>query len=111
MARRWEKKISFMVSMMSWAIVMFGVLFIPQEAKALTYMVAVLIGPGIAAAHVLPTAMGADTLDVDELNSHKRQEGIYSGFEVFIRKLATKLVLAGIGPVLTWAGYVENASR
>jgi len=110
-ARRWEKKISFMVSMASWAVVMVGVLFVPQGAKTLAYVVAILIGPGIAAAHVLPTAMGADTLDVDELNSHKRQEGIYSGFEVFVRKLATKLVLAGIGPMLAWSGYIENAPQ
>lgn len=111
MARRWEKKVSFMIAMASWAIVMLGVLLIPQGVKPLAYLVAVLVGPGIAAAHVLPTAMGADTLDVDELNSHKRQEGIYSGFEVFVRKLATKLVLAGIGPILAWSGYVENATQ
>jgi GPH family glycoside/pentoside/hexuronide:cation symporter len=53
--------------------------------------------------------MSADTLDVDELHSGKRQEGVYAGFEVFVRKLSTKLVLAGIGPVLAWAGYVKRA--
>lgn len=111
MARRWEKKVSFMVAIGSWAAVMTSILFVPQGAVTLAYVIAVLVGPGVAAAHVLPTAMGADTLDVDELNSHKRQEGIYSGFEVFVRKLATKLVLAGIGPVLAWSGYVENAPQ
>ena len=53
--------------------------------------------------------MSADALEVDELASGKRQEGVYSGFEVFIRKLSTKLVLAGFGPVLAWSGYIENA--
>jgi GPH family glycoside/pentoside/hexuronide:cation symporter len=111
MTRRWEKKTAFIIATASWAVVMLVLLFIPRGARHLVYPIAVLVGPGVAAAHALPTAMSADTLDVDELNSGKRQEGIYAGFEVFIRKLSTKLVLAGIGPVLAWAGYVEGAER
>jgi Na+/melibiose symporter-like transporter len=53
--------------------------------------------------------MSADVLDVDELASGKRQEGIYAGFGVFVRKLSTKLVLAAIGPILAWSGYVSGA--
>ncbi|MGD8968547.1 MAG: glycoside-pentoside-hexuronide (GPH):cation symporter [Anaerolineae bacterium] len=109
MTRRWEKKTAFIIAIGSWAVVMLGLLFVPQGARHLVYPIAVLVGPGVAAAHALPTAMSADTLDVDELNSGKRQEGVYAGFEVFVRKLSTKLVLAGIGPVLGWAGYVERA--
>jgi GPH family glycoside/pentoside/hexuronide:cation symporter len=111
MTRRWEKKTAFMIATLSWAIVMLGLLLVPQGARALVYPIAVLVGPGVAAAHALPTAMSADTLDVDELNSGKRQEGIYSGFEVFVRKLSTKLVLATIGPVLAWSGYIEGAAE
>jgi len=111
MARRWEKKTAFIVSIASWAVVMMGTLLVPQGAKSLAYLVAFLVGPGVAAAHVLPSTMSADALDVDELTSGKRQEGIYAGFEVFVRKLSTKLVLAGLGPVLAWSGYVEGAAQ
>jgi GPH family glycoside/pentoside/hexuronide:cation symporter len=111
MSRRWEKKSAFIVTIASWALVMMALLFVPQGAAALAYVIAVLVGPGVAAAHVLPTAMGADTLEVDELASGKRQEGVYAGFEVFIRKLSTKLVLATFGPILAWTGYVENAAQ
>jgi GPH family glycoside/pentoside/hexuronide:cation symporter len=111
MARRWEKKTAFIISIGSWAVVMLGTLLVPQGARPLAYLVAILVGPGVSAAHVLPTAMSADTLEVDELASGKRQEGTYAGFEVFVRKLSTKLVLAGFGPILAWAGYVENAAQ
>jgi GPH family glycoside/pentoside/hexuronide:cation symporter len=110
MTRRWEKKTAFILATGSWALVMLGLLLVPQGAKHLVYPIAFLVGPGVAAAHALPTAMSADTLDVDELNSGQRQEGVYAGFEVFTRKLSTKLVLAAIGPVLAWSGYVENAA-
>ncbi len=109
MARRWEKKTSFIISMASWAVVMLGTLLVPRGAKVLAYVIAFLVGPGVSAAHVLPAAMSADALEVDELASGTRQEGVYSGFEVFIRKLSTKLVLAGLGPILAWSGYVEGA--
>jgi GPH family glycoside/pentoside/hexuronide:cation symporter len=111
MARRWEKKTAFIIAIGSWAIVMLGTLLVPQGARPLAYLIALLVGPGVSAAHVLPTAMSADALEVDELASGKRQEGIYAGFEVFVRKLSTKLVLAGFGPILAWAGYVENAAQ
>jgi GPH family glycoside/pentoside/hexuronide:cation symporter len=111
MTRRWEKKTAFIIAIGSWAVVMLALLLVPEGARHLVYPIAILVGPGIAAAHALPTAMSADTLDVDELHSGKRQEGVYAGFEVFIRKLSTKLVLAGIGPILAWAGYVEGAQR
>ncbi|MGD2148638.1 MAG: glycoside-pentoside-hexuronide (GPH):cation symporter [Anaerolineae bacterium] len=111
MTKRWEKKTAFIIAIGSWAVVMLALLLVPEGARHLVYPIAILVGPGIAAAHALPTAMSADTLDVDELHSGKRQEGVYAGFEVFIRKLSTKLVLAGIGPILAWAGYVEGAQR
>ncbi len=110
MAHRWEKRTAFIVTMGTWALVMAALLFLPQGAKAMAYVLAMLAGPGVAAAHVLPTAMAADVLDLDELASGRRQEGIYAGFSVFIRKLSTKIVLAAIGPLLAWSGYVENAS-
>jgi len=111
MSRRWEKRTSFIIAMVSWAVVMTGLFLVPPGAKLLAYLAAVLVGPGVSAAHVLPTAMNADVLDVDELASGRRQEGIYAGFGVFVRKLSTKLVLAGIGPLLAWSGYVENATE
>ena len=111
MTRRWEKKTAFMLAMGSWALVMVSLLFVPQGARGLVYPIAILVGPGVAAAHALPTAMSADTLDVDELRSGKRQEGVYAGFEVFARLLSTKLVVATIGPILAWSGYVQRAPQ
>jgi GPH family glycoside/pentoside/hexuronide:cation symporter len=55
--------------------------------------------------------MAPDVLEVDELTSGRRQEGIYAGFSVFVRKLSTGLVLSIIGPALAWSGYVESAAE
>jgi len=109
MGRRWEKRTAYIVSITSWLVVMLSILLVPQGATLLAYLIAILTGPGIAAAHALPRAMSADTLDVDQIKSGRRQEGIYAGFEVFARKISTKVVLAGVGPILAFSGYVKNA--
>ena len=49
-----------------------------------------------------------DVIEVDELMSGKRQEGIYSGVNVFAQKLATGIVLGIVGPLMAWSGYVEG---
>lgn len=110
MGRHWEKKIAYIVSIASWLVVMLSILLVPQGAKPLAYLVAILVGPGIAAAHALPRAMSADTLDVDQLQSGLRQEGVYAGLEVFARKISVKVILATVGPILAWSGYVQNAA-
>lgn len=110
MGRRWEKKTAYIISIASWLAVMLSILLVPQGAKPLAYLVAILVGPGIAAAHALPRAMSADTLDVDQLQSGLRQEGVYAVLEVFARKISVKVILATVGPILAWSGYVQNAT-
>ncbi len=107
---RWDKKTAYIISIGSWLVVMLSILLVPQGARTLAYVVAVLVGPGIAAAHALPRAMSADTLDVDQVQSGLRQEGVYAGIEAFVRKISTKVVLAAVGPVLALSGYLENAT-
>ena len=110
LGRYWEKRTAYMASITSWLMVMLGILLVPQGAKPMAYVIAILVGPGIAAAHALPRAMSADTLDVDQIQSGLRQEGIYAGIEVFARKISTKVVLATVGPILALSGYVRNAA-
>jgi GPH family glycoside/pentoside/hexuronide:cation symporter len=109
LSRRFEKKTAFVLATATWAVFMFSILLVPREQVLWAYVIAALTGFGVSSAHLLPTAMSTDVLEVDELASGKRQEGIYAGFSVFIRKLSTGLVLAVIGPVLAWSGYVEGA--
>jgi GPH family glycoside/pentoside/hexuronide:cation symporter len=109
LSRRLEKKTAFIIATASWAVIMLGILLVPAGAVTPAYVIAALTGFGVSSAHLLPTAMSTDVLEVDELMSGKRQEGIYAGFSVFIRKLSTALVLALVGLVLSWSGYVEGA--
>jgi GPH family glycoside/pentoside/hexuronide:cation symporter len=109
LSRRTEKNTAFIIATATWAVIMLAILFVPEGAVTLAFIVAFLTGFGVASAHLLPNAMSTDVLEVDELNTGMRQEGIYAGFSVFVRKLSIGLVLAVVGPVLAWSGYVEGA--
>jgi GPH family glycoside/pentoside/hexuronide:cation symporter len=111
LAKRLEKKTAFIIATASWVAVQLSILLVPQGAEALAYAVAFAAGLGVASAHLLPNAMAPDVLEVDELTSGRRQEGIYAGFSVFVRKLSTGLVLSIIGPALAWSGYTEGAAQ
>jgi GPH family glycoside/pentoside/hexuronide:cation symporter len=111
LSSRMEKKYAFIIATASWVVVQLSVLLVPRGAQMLAYIVAFAAGLGVSSAHVLPNAMSPDVLEVDELMSGRRQEGIYAGFNVFVRKLSTGLVLSIIGPVLAWSGYVEGAAQ
>jgi GPH family glycoside/pentoside/hexuronide:cation symporter len=111
LSSRMEKKYAFIIATASWVVVQLSVLLVPRGAQTLAYVVAFAAGLGVSSAHIMPRAMDPDVLEVDELMSGRRQEGIYAGFNVFIRKLSTGLVLSIIGPVLAWSGYVEGVPQ
>jgi GPH family glycoside/pentoside/hexuronide:cation symporter len=111
LARRLEKKTAYIIAAATWAVVMLTILLIPQGGKALAFILAPLSGFGVAAAHLLPSAMMPDVLEVDELMCGRRQEGIYMGVAVFVSKLAQAVVLALLPVALRWSGYIQPTAQ
>ena len=54
--------------------------------------------------------MVADVVDVDELSSGQRREGIYTGYLVFLRKLAAALAIFTLTQVLAVTGFQGGRS-
>ncbi|TFG49275.1 MAG: hypothetical protein E4H40_03250 [Candidatus Brocadiia bacterium] len=108
---RFEKKNAYIIAAGTWVFVMIALFFIPQGIKLPIYIIAALAGFGVSAAHVIPTAMSPDALEVDELMSGHRQEGAYAGIEVFITKLARMVVLAILPIILKWANYIQPTAN
>ncbi len=107
LSRRFEKRQAYVISAMTWIVVMLAIFFVPQGAKAPVYILGALAGFGVSAAHVIPSAMVPDVMEVDELMSGHRQEGAYAGIMVFIDKLARMVALGLLPMALRWAHYVQ----
>jgi glycoside/pentoside/hexuronide:cation symporter, GPH family len=111
LARRFEKKQAFILCALTWAAVHAALWWVPSHSLAPIYLIAFLAGLGVAAAHVLPTALAVDVLESIELDGGGRQEGVFGGMTSLIQKLATSLALLAIGWGLDFAGYQAGAAQ
>jgi GPH family glycoside/pentoside/hexuronide:cation symporter len=106
MAKKWEKPKAFLMGIGLWCIVLTAFFALPQTGIAFAYVVALLCGPGIATAAVIPWSMLPDVIEVEQQESGERREGAYYAFISFFQKLGTGLALWGIGHALEFSGYL-----
>ena len=72
--------------------------------------IAVLAGIGVSAVHVLTWAIIPDAIEVDELATGQRHEGIFYSMVTFFKKIASAILVPTTLLVLQWSGYVSNAT-
>jgi GPH family glycoside/pentoside/hexuronide:cation symporter len=89
-----------------WMSVMVFIFFIQPGQMELLVALAVLAGAGASVAYLIPWSMLPDVVDVDELNTGLRREGVYYGFFVFLQKLGISLGLAFSNLILQVVDYI-----
>ncbi|HET6446343.1 MAG TPA: MFS transporter [candidate division Zixibacteria bacterium] len=110
MMHKFGKKKSYIAAMSIFAIVLFFISQAPPGGYAYVVVAALFAGFGYGAVNVIPWAMVADVVEEDELKSGKRREGIYSGYLVFFRKLATAITIFGVTWILSLTGFIESTT-
>lgn len=105
-ARRWDKRRAFMAGCAAWAVIQVAISMVAPYQLALAYVLAVLIGLGIATAYVLPWAMIPDVIELDAAASGASREGSYYAFASFFQKLGTGAALWLMARALEAGGYV-----
>jgi len=109
LSNHFGKPMTYIITMSFWMMVLLILFFIPGKSTAPLFTVALLSGVGVAAIHVIPMALAADVVEVDEQITGERREGIYFGILTFTRKVATGLGLFMLGNMLSFSGYVANS--
>ncbi|MCL4266012.1 MAG: MFS transporter [Anaerolineae bacterium] len=89
-----------------WILIEIFIFFVQPGQMLLLTVLAVLAGAGAGVAYLIPWSMLPDVVDVDELNTGLRREGVYYGFFVFLQKLGISLGLAISNLVLQVVRYV-----
>lgn len=108
-AARWSKQVSYLVGALPCILLMPVLFFFGSNTPFfVVLLIAGLIGGGTAGAGFSPWAMFPDVLDVDELVSGKRRQGIYSGVMTFLRKVSSALALAVVGLMIDLSGYIQD---
>jgi GPH family glycoside/pentoside/hexuronide:cation symporter len=72
---------------------------------------AALAGVGVSAVHVLTWAIIPDAVEVDELQSGARHEGMFYALVTLLKKVASSIAIPVTLLVMDWSGYVSNAAQ
>lgn len=105
-SHRYDKRLVYIAGATLWLIVQLGLYFIRPHQDALVLPLAALAGAGVAVAYLVPWAMLPDVVDLDELETGQRREGVFYGFMVLLQKAGIAVAIYLVGRALAAAGYV-----
>lgn len=109
LSRRIGKKKAGFVALFLWlGVSLLWVLLDSKSPNYLLYLVAAANGLGYGGGRIMPWSMFPDTVDMDELQSGQRREGMYSGITTFFMKIGNSVSIFLFSLLLQAVGFVEN---
>jgi glycoside/pentoside/hexuronide:cation symporter, GPH family len=106
-SQKWGKQNVYYVGMSFWIVVEIALFFVQPGQFNLLLGLAILAGVGVSIGYLIPWSMLPDVVELDELETGQRREGIYYGFFVFLQKLGISLGLALSNFILEATGYIN----
>ncbi|MCM1984368.1 MFS transporter [Lyngbya confervoides] len=107
LSQRYGKRAVYFMGMGSWIVAQFGLFFLQPGQVGLMYVLAIMAGIGVSTAYLVPWSMIPDVIDLDELRTGQRREGIFYGFMVLLQKFGLALGLFLVGIALEASGFLE----
>ena len=105
-----DKRKAYIAGMIFLSAVMCTLIFLsPSVGLTLVLVMSVLAGIGVSAMHVLTWAIIPDAVEVDELTTGHRHEGIFYSLVSLFKKVASSIAIPMTLLVLQYSGYVSNA--
>jgi GPH family glycoside/pentoside/hexuronide:cation symporter len=111
-SQKTDKRKSYIYGMVFFIVVMITLGFLsPSLGFSVVIALACFAGIGVSAVHVLTWAMIPDAVEVDELESGARHEGMFYALVTLFRKVASSIAIPMTALVLGWSGYISNSSQ
>jgi GPH family glycoside/pentoside/hexuronide:cation symporter len=111
LSARLGKRAMYLIGAGFWLIAQAGLFFLQPGQEQLMIALALLAGAGVSAtAYLGPWSMLPDVIDLDELQTGERREGIFYALMVFLQKVGLGLGLFFLGQVLDWAGFIPSVA-
>lgn len=109
-SQRTDKRKAYIYGMIFLSVVMITLVFLnPSAGMPLVLSLAALAGVGVSAVHVLPWAMIPDAVEVDELDTGARHEGMFYALVTLFRKIASSIAIPLALLMLDGSGFISNA--
>lgn len=107
-SEKYGKKAVYFMGMSVWIIAQAGLFFLPPGQKILLYILAIMAGVGVSTAYLVPWSMIPDVIELDELQTGQRREGVFYSFMVLLQKIGLALGLWLVGQALQISGFQET---
>ncbi len=107
-SKRYGKKAVYFMGMTLWIIAQAGLFFLQPGQIVLMYGLAIMAGFGVSTAYLIPWSMVPDVIEVDELETGQRREGVFYAFMVLLQKMGLAIALFILGVGLEAAGFRER---
>ncbi|MCU0545919.1 MAG: MFS transporter [Oscillatoriaceae cyanobacterium Prado104] len=107
-SERYGKKAVYFMGMSLWMIAQAGLFFLQPGQVGLMYVLAIMAGVGVSTAYLVPWSMIPDVIELDELQTGERREGIFYAFMVLLQKIGLALGLWLVGQALEVAGFLPT---
>ncbi|ELS01329.1 Na+/melibiose symporter-like transporter [Xenococcus sp. PCC 7305] len=102
------KKAVYFIGTSFWILAQIGLFLIQPGQITELYILAVLAGFGVSVAYLIPWSMIPDVIELDELNTGQRREGIFYSFMVLLQKFGLAFAVFLVGIALQLSGFVER---
>jgi glycoside/pentoside/hexuronide:cation symporter, GPH family len=109
-SQRFGKKAVYFLGTSIWVVAQVGLFFLQPGQVGVMYGLAVAVGFGVSTAYLIPWSMLPDVIELDELQTGQRREGIFYAFMVLLQKVGLALGLWFVGQALELSGYVGGAA-
>ncbi|MCX7594939.1 MAG: MFS transporter, partial [Fischerella sp.] len=106
-SQRVGKQAVYYMGVTLWIIAQAGLFFLKPNQVVFMYCLAVLAGFGVSTAYLVPWSMLPDVIELDELKTGQRREGIFYSFMVFLQKICLGLAVSFVLQRLGAAGYIK----
>ena len=111
-SRRMEKRKAYAVGVAFMAAVLMVLITVGAGAPFwLVFVLCVLAGVGVSAAHVLPWAILPDAIEWDEYTTGERHEGVFYSLITLMQKVASSIAIPLTAVLLDVTNYVPNAAE
>lgn len=104
---RFGKKAVYFMGMSLWIIAQAGLFFLQPGQVILMYLLGVMAGFGVSVAYLVPWSMLPDVIELDELTTGQRREGIFYSFITFLQKVCLGIAVSLVLQSLEWTGYIK----
>ncbi|WP_299414410.1 MFS transporter [Acaryochloris sp. IP29b_bin.148] len=106
---RMGKRMVYFLGMSLWIMAQGGLFFLQPGQIVGLYFLSVISGVGVATAYLVPWSMLPDVIELDELKTGERREGIFYAIMVFLQKMGLALGIFLVGQALDASGFITPA--